>query len=105
MACSSARTAPKSASRRSPSGSRPDGTAFPTCEQPLQFSQTYYVGTAAAANDNGPGTPQQPFRTIGKAADVLQPGARVVHAGGIYREVVRPARGGSGPDRMISYEA
>jgi hypothetical protein len=28
-----------------------------------------------------------------------------VIAAGTYRECVRPARGGSSPDRMISYEA
>src|SRR6185436_9173589 len=57
------------------------------------------------SDDNGPGTRARPFRTIGKAAEVLQPGERVVIAAGIYRECVRPARGGSGPDKMISYEA
>ena len=72
----------------------------------MQFSKTYYVdGSAASADDNGPGTRERPFRTIGKAAEVLQPGERVVIAEGIYRECVRPARGGTGPDRMISYEA
>ena len=33
------------------------------------------------------------------------PGQRVVISGGIYRETVRPARGGTAPDQMISYEA
>ncbi len=84
----------------------PDGTAFPAWERPVQFSKTYYVnGGAANASDSGPGSQQQPFRTIGKAAEVLQPGERVVIAEGIYREVVRPRRGGTGPDQMISYEA
>jgi hypothetical protein len=84
----------------------PDGTAFPTWERPLQFSRSYYVdASSAAADDNGPGSKERPFRTIGKAAEVLQPGERVVIASGIYREVVRPPRGGAGPDRMISYEA
>jgi hypothetical protein len=84
----------------------PDGTEFPSWERPLQFSKTYYVdGSSPAADDAGPGTRERPFRTIGKAADVLQAGERVVIAAGIYREVVRPSRGGDGPDRMISYEA
>ncbi|MFB3777183.1 MAG: right-handed parallel beta-helix repeat-containing protein [Bryobacteraceae bacterium] len=84
----------------------PDGREFPNWEKPLQFSKTYYVdGNAANADDNGPGTRERPFRTIGKAAEVLQPGERVVIAEGVYRECVRPARGGTGPDRMISYEA
>jgi Right handed beta helix region len=84
----------------------PDGTEFPSWEKPLTFSKTYYVdGNSPSADDAGPGTKERPFRTIGKAADVLEAGERVVIAEGIYREVVRPPRGGTGPDRMISYEA
>jgi hypothetical protein len=84
----------------------PDGTEFPSWERPLQFSKTYYVdGDSPRADDAGPGTRERPFRTIRKAADLLQPGERVVIAQGIYREVVQPPRGGTGPDRMISYEA
>lgn len=84
----------------------PDGTEFQFWEKPLTFSKTYYVdGSSAAADDNGPGSRERPFRTIGRAAEVLQAGERVVIAEGVYREMVNPARGGSGPDRMISYEA
>jgi hypothetical protein len=84
----------------------PDGTSYAAWEQPLTFSKTYYVDTSAtAADDNGPGTRARPFRTINKAAQVLQPGERVVIAAGIYRECVRPARGGASPAQMISYEA
>jgi hypothetical protein len=84
----------------------PNGTNFVFWEQPLQFSKTYYVdGNSARSDDHGPGTSERPFRTISKAAQVLRPGERVVIASGIYRECVRPARGGTGPTRMISYEA
>ena len=79
---------------------------FALWEQPLTFSKTYYVdNTSPAADDNGPGSKARPFRTINKAAQVLQPGERVVIAAGTYRECVRPARGGTGPAQMISYEA
>ena len=57
------------------------------------------------AADANPGTKEQPFLTINKAAQVLQPGERVVIMTGVYRERVDPARGGTGPDKMISYEA
>ena len=84
----------------------PDGTEFPMWEKPLHFTKTYYVdGQAANADDAGSGTQEHPFRTVNHAAQVLQPGERVVIAAGVYREFVQPARGGTGPDAMISYEA
>jgi hypothetical protein len=84
----------------------PDGTEFQTWEAPLVFARTYYVDQAdpKAADDN-PGTRALPLKTINAAAQVLQPGERVVVAAGVYRERVRPARGGTGPAKMISYEA
>jgi hypothetical protein len=84
----------------------PDGTQFTFWEKPTTFSRTYYVdGNSRRSDDRGPGTRERPFRTIGKAAEVLQPGERVVIAAGTYRECIRPARGGSGPEKMISYES
>ena len=84
----------------------PDGKEFTSWEVPLQFTRTYFVNPRhPQAADQNPGTEDRPFRTIGRAAQVLEPGERVVIAAGIYRERVAPARGGSGPDRMISYEA
>jgi hypothetical protein len=59
----------------------PDGTEFPRWEQPLTFSKTYYVNNSSpSADDHGPGDQARPFRTINKAAQVLQPGERVVIA-------------------------
>jgi Right handed beta helix region len=83
-----------------------DGREFVSWEKPLTFTKTYYVDNQAPkADDKGPGTKEKPFRTINRAAQILQPGERVVVASGIYRECVRPMRGGTGPDKMISYEA
>ena len=91
---------------RASSSRLPDGTEVQSWEKPLSFSKTYYVdGKAANAEDKGPGTRERPFRTVNKAAQVLQPGEHVVIAEGVYREWVNPARGGTGPDKMISYEA
>ena len=88
------------------SSTLPDGTEFPFWEKPLQFSKTYHVDNQAeAADDAGPGTSERPLKTVNRAAQVLQPGERVVIAAGVYRESVQPARGGTGPDAMISYEA
>ena len=60
----------------SPSDDRlPDGSHYSSWEQPLKFSKTYYVDNGSThANDSGPGTAARPFRTINKAAQVLQPG-------------------------------
>lgn len=84
----------------------PNGVEYVSWERPLTFFKTYYVdNNSARADDNGPGTREQPFRTINKAAQVLQPGERVVIASGTYRECIRPARGGTDAAHMISYEA
>jgi hypothetical protein len=84
----------------------PDGSEFPAWEKPLRFSKTYYVdGQAPSADDAGPGSQERPFRTVNRAAQVLLPSERVVIAEGVYRECVRPARGGKSPEAMISYEA
>jgi hypothetical protein len=84
----------------------PDGSEFETWEAKPSFSHTYYVdGSNPKASDSNPGTKKLPFATINHAAQVLQPGERVLVASGIYREQIRPARGGAGPTRIISYEA
>ena len=84
----------------------PDGQQFKTWQVPLQFTRTYYVAQGhPQASDANPGTQDRPFRTISRAAEVLQPGERVLVAAGTYRERVRPARGGTSAERMISYEA
>jgi hypothetical protein len=84
----------------------PDGGEFVSWEKPLSFSKTYYVDNRSAnASDNNPGTEDRPFLTINKAAQIAQPGERVLIKMGVYRERVIPARGGTGPEQMISYEA
>ncbi len=84
----------------------PDGTEYVSWEVPVTYSKTYYVDNSNPnASDNNAGTQERPFLTIGKAAELLQPGERVVINSGVYREQVRPKRGGSAADKLISYEA
>ena len=62
-----------------PSVMLPDGTEFKTWEQPLRFDRTYYVDQAHPnASDANPGSSERPFATINRAAQILQPGERVV---------------------------
>ncbi len=58
----------------------------------------------ARAADSNPGTAEAPFKTIGAAAQLAQPGDRVLVHAGVYRERVAPARGGE-EGRPIVYEA
>lgn len=59
----------------------------------------YFVSAAAAVT--GAGTREQPFRTIGQAAAVAQPGDIVTVLPGIYREWVDPARSGTEQQRIV----
>ena len=70
------------------------------------FTKTLYVDPHDPnASDENLGTRERPLQTIDRAAQLLHPGERVVVASGTYRECIRPRRGGTGPDTMISYEA
>jgi uncharacterized protein (TIGR03437 family) len=57
------------------------------------FAEAYYV--ARTGFDSNPGTLDQPFRTIQKAASVMVPGDTAYVRAGTYRETVTPARSGS----------
>ena len=84
----------------------PDGTAFPFWDDSTNYRTTYHVACQdPQASDSNPGTREKPLRTIGRAAEILQPGEKVIVHEGVYRECVRPRRGGTGPQAMIAYEA
>jgi hypothetical protein len=84
----------------------PSGARFAFWDDATTYHAVYHVaqGHPRAADTNA-GTADAPFLTIAAAASRLQPGQKVVVHEGVYRECVRPARGGQGPDRMIAYEA
>lgn len=60
---------------------------------------------APGGSDTQPGTAAAPFRTIQRAAEAAQPGDVITVHAGIYREYVRPPRGGLSDDRRITYQA
>lgn len=85
---------------------KPSGEAFKFWRHETDFTKTYHVdANAPKASDENPGTADAPFKTIGRAAELLQPGERVVVHAGTYRECVRPARGGASTAQMIGYHA
>ena len=84
----------------------PDGKQFEFWEVPGEYTRELHVnGKDPAASDSNDGSAEHPFRTVGKAAKLAEPGTRVVIHAGLYRECVHPARGGTDPAHMISYEA
>ena len=84
----------------------PDGTPFAFWDDTTDYWRVYHVSAGhPSASDGGPGTEERPFATISRAAQILEPREKALVHAGVYRECVRPARGGEGPDRMIAYEA
>ena len=84
----------------------PDGSAFEFWEKETAWKRELHVNANdPAASDDNDGSAGKPFRTIGRAAAAAEPGDRVLIHAGLYRECVKPARGGTDPEHMISYEA
>lgn len=83
----------------------PDGKRFCFWEDTTKYTKILHVAQKKlSASDENPGTIEKPFKTINAAARMLDPGEKVIIHEGIYRECVRPARGGSAEDKMIMYE-
>lgn len=84
----------------------PDGTMFDFWERECNWSRTLHVDCESpAASDENDGSEAHPFRTIHAAAEVAEPGTRILIHAGLYRECVQPAMGGTDAEHMISYEA
>src|SRR6266536_2128514 len=66
---------------------------------------TSVLHVATSGSDDGDGTLERPFRTIGRAAAVARAGDTVVVHAGEYREWVKPRRGGLSDTRRITYQA
>jgi hypothetical protein len=90
----------------SPPVLKPSGEEFRFWRCETAFTRTYHVdGTSSRASDENPGTPELPFKTIDRAAAIVAPGERVVVHAGIYRECIRPMRGGTSPGLMVAFLA
>lgn len=67
------------------------------------MGQEYHVATTGC--DSNPGTNDQPFATISKAASLTMPGDTVTVHAGVYREWVRPENSGTAGNGRITYRA
>lgn len=67
------------------------------------MGKTYHV--SAQGSNRNQGDENAPFRTISRAAEVMEAGDRVIVHEGTYREWVKPARGGKNELSRIVYEA
>lgn len=84
----------------------PNSQRFPFWDDATSYRRIHHVAANhPAADDGNAGSLDRPWKTIGRAAESLQPGEKVIVHAGVYRECVRPARGGECPERMIAYEA
>ncbi|SNT53302.1 Fibronectin type III domain-containing protein [Streptosporangium subroseum] len=61
------------------------------------------IHVAKDGKDTNAGTAAAPYLTINHAAQEAQPGDTVVVHAGLYRETVKPARGGEGETSRITY--
>ena len=66
------------------------------------YAAEYVVSPDGA--DTNPGTPQRPFRTIGRAAEAMKAGDTCTVRAGTYRETVVVKKSGL-PDRPIRFRA
>lgn len=66
-------------------------------------AKEYHV--AKTGNDKNSGTHEQPFLTIQAAADIARPGDVITVHEGVYREWVKPSRGGNSDTERIVYQA
>jgi hypothetical protein len=83
-----------------------NGKSLNRWQDATKYSRIYHVAQShPRASDENSGTEASPLKTISAAASRVLPGEKVQIQSGIYRETVRPARGGQSPLKMIAYEA
>lgn len=84
----------------------PGGERFAFWETKECILREFHVNASHPnASDEGEGSAEAPFLTIQAAASRVEPGTKVWIHGGVYRECVRPAKGGTDPEHMVTFEA
>ncbi|MHB0954929.1 MAG: right-handed parallel beta-helix repeat-containing protein [Pirellulaceae bacterium] len=63
------------------------------------------IHVAKTGDDSGDGSCGKPYLTIAKAVEVAQAGDVITIDAGVYREWVKPVRGGADEDHRITYRA
>lgn len=82
----------------------PDSTSIDYWEDQTNYKRVIHVSQRhPLAKDSNDGSPDKPLLTIQQAADIAMPGDSVLIGEGIYRETVRPQRGGRSSNEMICY--
>jgi len=76
-----------------------DDFGFVTGMMETRAPRTHYVSNTGL--DTNPGTAEQPFKTIQRAANVTIPGDTVFVLEGTYRERVAPPRGGTAGSEIV----
>ena len=83
----------------------PDGSPFEFWDCTTDFTRTIYVdGNHPDADDGNEGTEARPFKTIRRAAALVQPGERVLIKKGRYFETIRDVKGGTDAAHMVLFE-
>ena len=67
--------------------------------------QAKEIHVATTGNNSNPGTITKPLLTISAAAALARPGDEIIVHQGVYRECVRPPRGGESESKRIVYRA
>ncbi|MFR9627352.1 MAG: right-handed parallel beta-helix repeat-containing protein [Rikenellaceae bacterium] len=75
-----------------------------SCSSGIDGGASYYVATTG--DDSNSGDFDHPFRTISKAAAIMEAGDECIIRGGVYREIVSPVNSGSEgqPIKFTAYE-
>ncbi len=82
-----------------PTGTTPVPSEGEPTGNPAMENRDYWVDPTG--NNDGPGTRDQPLRTISRAADLARPGDRVVIRDGVYDEVVSLVQSGTAEHPIV----